>query len=237
MNKKKPSTTTEPRKRGRRPVASVSAPQRRAFTAIRNHLAHRGFPPTVQELGELLGLGTSSAHELVNQLVRKGYLRRDAGKARSLEIARQLEPEVADLVPVPIVGVVAGGRPIYAVENFVGEMLVEARLVGAARCFALEVSGDSMVGAGIDSGDYVVVRQQQVAENGDIVVAVLGEDATVKRLYIADERIELRPENPRHRPIVVGPDDGLRIQGKVIGVRKLAEVRSRLRDGETTRGA
>ena len=101
MNKKKPTAAPEPRKRGRRPVADVSAPQRRAFTAIRNHLAQRGFPPTVQELGELLGLGASSAHELVNQLVRKGYLRRDAGKARSLEFARQFEPGVADLA-VPI---------------------------------------------------------------------------------------------------------------------------------------
>ncbi len=222
MTEKKPP---ERARRGRPRVVDVTQPQRKAFTAIRNHLAHRGFPPTVQELGELLGMRTSSAHELVSQLVRKGYLRREAGKARSLELARQMEPEIADLAPVPIVGVVAGGRPILAVENIVGEMLVDATLIGRSKCFALQVAGDSMVRAGIDDGDYVVVRQQQVAENGDIVVALLGEEATVKRLSITEEHIELRPENPRHRPIVVEPDDDLRIQGKVIGVRRRAEAR------------
>jgi repressor LexA len=223
-NEKKPNPSVRG-KRGRPPIVEVTASQQKAFAAIRNHLARRGFPPTVQELGELLGIGTSSAHEQVSQLVRKGYLRRDAGKARSLEVVRHIEPQVADLVPVPIVGVVAAGRPILAVENVIGEMLVDARLVGRSRCFALGVVGDSMVRAGIGDGDYVVVRQQQVAENGDIVVALLGEEATVKRLSIADEQIELRPENPRHRPIVVGPDDELRIQGKVIGVRKRREAR------------
>jgi repressor LexA len=222
---KKTNERSGPRKRGRPRAAEISAPQRKAFAAIRNHLAHRGFPPTVQELGALMGIGSSSAHELVNQLVRKGYLRRETGKARSLEVVRQLEPEVAALVPIPIVGVVAGGSPILAVENVVGEMLVDAQLTHHAKCFALEVAGDSMVRAGIGDGDYVVVRQQQVAENGDIVVALLGEEATVKRLFIAEERIELRPENPRHRPIVVSPDDELRIQGKVIGVRKRSEAR------------
>ncbi len=214
---------SERRKRGRPPVGKISSPQRKAFAAIRSHLAHRGFPPTVQELGEILGMATSSAHELVSQLVRKGYLRREAGKARSLEVVRQLDPEVAHLVPVPIVGVVAAGRPLLAVENIVGELLVDARLVGRARCFALAVAGDSMVRAGIGDGDYVVVRQQQVAENGDIVVALLGDEATVKRLSIAEERIELRPENPHHRPIVLRPEDEFRIQGKVIGVRRYAE--------------
>lgn len=225
MTMKKTTDRSGPRKRGRPLATEISSPQRKAFAAIRNHLAHRGFPPTVQELGALMGIGSSSAHELVNQLVRKGYLQRDTGKARSLEIVRQLEPEVAALVPIPIVGVVAGGSPILAVENVVGEMLVDAQLTRHAKCFALEVAGDSMVRAGIGDGDYVVVRQQQVAENGDIVVALLGEEATVKRLFIADERIELRPENPRHRPIVVAPDDELRIQGKVIGVRKRAEAK------------
>lgn len=221
----KRSSTFDHVKRGRRPVAEITDSQRRVLVAIRNHLARRGFPPTLYELGTQLGMGASSAHELVSQLVRKGYLRRDAGKARSLEVIRQPELEVANLVPIPIVGVVAGGRPILATENIVGEMLVESRLVRSARCFALKVTGDSMIRAGIDDGDYVVVRQQPVAETGDIVVALFGDTATVKRLHIADDRIELIPENPRYGPIVVGPDDDLRIQGKVIGVRKDAAIR------------
>ncbi len=208
------------KRRGRPPVEGITEPQRRALTAIRSHVARRGFPPTGQELGELLGIAPASAHEQVNQLVRKGYLRRDPGKARSLELLKEPESEVSDLVPVPVVGTVAAGEPILAAENIVGELLVEGRLVGRARCFALQVKGDSMIRAGIREGDYVVVRQQAVAENGDIVVALLGDEATVKRLHISDDRVELRPENQRLRPILVGPDDELRIQGKVIAVRR-----------------
>jgi repressor LexA len=130
------------------------------------------------------------------------------------------EDDIPDLVAVPIVGRVAAGQPILAEENIVGEVLVEGGIARAGRCFALEVTGDSMVDAGIRERDLVVVRQQPVAENGDIVVALLEDEATVKRLFIRDERIELRPENPNHRPIPVGPDDGLRILGKVVAVRR-----------------
>lgn len=145
MAKKKPppSGGDGSKRRGRPPVEGITEPQRRALTAIRAHVARRGFPPTGQELGKLLGIAPASAHEQVNQLVRKGYLRRDPGKARSLELLKEPESEVADLVPVPVVGTVAAGQPILAVEKIVGELLVEGRLVGRARCFALQVEGDS----------------------------------------------------------------------------------------------
>ena len=126
---------------------------------------------------------------------------------------------------VPIVGRVAAGQPILAEENIVGEVLVEGGIARSGRCFALEVTGDSMVDAGIRERDLVVVREQAVAENGDIVVALLEDEATVKRLFIRDEKIELRPENPNHRPIPVGPDDGLRILGKVVAVKHQQEGR------------
>jgi repressor LexA len=156
----------------------------------------------------------------VNQLVRKGYLKREPRKARGIAIIREPEDDVPDLVAVPIVGRVAAGQPILAEENIVGEVLVEGGIARSGRCFALEVTGDSMVDAGIRERDLVVVREQAVAENGDIVVALLEDEATVKRLFIRDERIELRPENPKYRPIPVGPDDGLRILGKVVAVRR-----------------
>jgi repressor LexA len=120
---------------------------------------------------------------------------------------------------VPVVGQVAAGQPLFAEENIVGEIFVEDRIARSGRCFALEIAGDSMVGAGINNQDFVVVRQQPVAESGDIVVALLGDEATVKRLYIRDEIIELRPENPKLRPISVGPENELRILGKVVAVR------------------
>ena len=228
LGKSKPPVTNGDRKRrrGRPRIEEITDSQRRALAAIRSYVARRGFPPSIQELGELLGTAPASAHEQVSQLVRKGYLRRDARKARSLEILKEPEAAVAELVPVPIVGRVAAGQPILAVENVVGELLVERQLVGRAPCFALKVEGDSMIGAGIHDGDHVVVRQQPIAESGDIVVALLGDEATVKRLHIAGERIELRPENRLLRPIQVGPEDDLRIAGKVMAVRCAAESRT-----------
>ena len=205
--------------RGRRPVEEITDTQINTLKEIRRFTNHRGFPPTIKELADILGISHASAHGQVNQLVRKGYLKREARKARSLAIVREPEDTLSVMIAVPIVGRVAAGRPILAVENIVGEIMVEGRIARSGRCFALEVAGDSMVNAGIKERDLVVVREQPVAENGDIVVALLEDEATVKRLSIRDEKIELRPENPKHRPIPVGPDDGLRILGKVIAVR------------------
>lgn len=210
----------EPRRRGRRPTAEISEPQRRTLKAILAHIAHRGYPPTMKELAEVLGITPASAQDQVNQLVRKGYLRREPYKARGLAAIRHPEGEVASLVSVPIVGSVAAGRPILAEENIVGEVLVDEAIASRGRCFALKIEGDSMVGAGINEGDLVIVRQQPVAESGDIVVALLGAEATVKRLYVREERIELRPDNPRHQVIPIGPGDDLRIQGKVVAVTR-----------------
>ncbi len=205
--------------RGRRPVEEITDTQINALKEIRRFTNHRGFPPTIKELADILGISHASAHGQVNQLVRKGYLKREARKARSLAIVREPEDTLSVMTAIPIVGRVAAGRSILAVENIVGEIMVEGRIARSGRCFALEVAGDSMVNAGIKERDLVVVREQPVAENGDIVVALLEDEATVKRLFIRDEKIELRPENPKHRPIPVGPDDGLRILGKVIAVR------------------
>jgi len=208
------------RPRGRPPSQEISDPQRRTLREIVLFRDGRGFPPTMQELANILDISHASAHGQVNQLVRKGYLKRDPGKARGISVIREPGDGAPDLVPVPIVGRVAAGQPIFAEENIVGQVLVEGRVARSGRCFALEVKGDSMVNAGIRGHDLVVVRQQPIAENGDIVVAMLGKEATVKRLFIREEKIELRPENPKHQPIRVGPDDGLRILGKVVAVRR-----------------
>lgn len=205
---------------GRPPTLGLTEPQMRTLRQIRNYIVHRGYPPSMQELAKILGITHASAHDQVSQLVRKGYLNREPKKARGLSLARILDGEVSRLVAVPIVGEVAAGKPILAQENIEGEVLVEARVVGQGRCFALKVRGDSMVGANIESNDLVIVRQQPAAENGDIVVALLRDEATVKRLHISENGVELRPENPRHRPIRVGPDEDFRIAGKVVAVRR-----------------
>lgn len=212
------SQTGKPR--GRRPLSEITGPQRRTLKEIRRFLHQRGFPPTIKELADILGISHASAHGQVNQLVRKGYLRREPRKARGLAIIREPEDKSSDMVPIPIIGEVTAGQPILAQENVIGEVLVETLIARSGCCFALEIIGDSMVDAGIDDGDLVVVRQQPVAESGDIVVALLGEEATVKRLYICDEKIELRPENIRHRPISVGPGNELRILGKVVATKR-----------------
>jgi repressor LexA len=210
-----------PKKRGRRPIADLTDTQRRVLRAVRDLIVQQGFPPTAQELADRLGISPATAHEQVSQLVRKGFIRREPRKARGLAVLREPDEEPADLVGVPLLGTIPAGSPLLAEENILGEVMVERRLVASDRHFALRVTGDSMQGAAICDGDLVIVRQQPVAQSGDIVVAALrGDEATVKRLSIREHEIELRPENPAFQPISIGPDDDLRILGKVVAVRR-----------------
>lgn len=214
------NSSSERLKPGRKPTAEISDAQLRTLKAIRRFIDQRGFPPTVAELGEMLGITNASAHDQISQLVRKGYLKRESGKARGLTIVQEPVGPVLNLVSVQVIGKVAAGAPILADENVIGEVLVESSVVSGGRFFALEVQGDSMKDAGINGGDTLIVRQQPVSQSGDIVVALLEDEATVKRLFIGDDRIELRPENPKYKPIPIGPDDDLRIVGKVVAVRR-----------------
>lgn len=208
------------KRRGRRPINELTATQHRVLRAVQDFIAQRGFPPTAKELGELLDVSSATAHEQVGQLVRKGYVQREPRKARGLSILRDPNNEPADLVSIPLLGTIPAGTPLFAEENLLGEVMIERSLAATGRCFALRVTGDSMQDAAIRDGDVVIVRQQPVAENGDIVVAMRNDEATVKRLSIREHQIELRPENPDHDPIPIGPDDDLRVLGKVVGVRR-----------------
>lgn len=137
--------------RGRPPVKEITDSQLNTLKAIRRFTNQRGFPPTMKELADILGISHASAHGQVNQLVRKGYLRREPRKARGLAIIREPEDEVSDMVPIPIIGEVAAGQPIFAHESIIGEVLIEGRLARSGRCFALEIKGDSMIDAGINA--------------------------------------------------------------------------------------
>ncbi len=211
-----------PKRRGPRPSDALSESQRRAFLAVQDFLSEHRFPPAIQDLAKALGMATASAHELVGQLVRKGYLSRQPGKARGLAIERELSDAPHDLVSIPLVGVVVAGPPLLAEENRLGEVLVERAMAKQGRCFAVRITGDSMEGAAMRDGDLAVVRQQPVAENGDIVVAIIDGEATIKRLSIRQHEIELRPENARYQPIPIGPDNEFQILGKVVAVRRLS---------------
>lgn len=211
-------TPPNPRSRGRPRLESITQPQQRTLRAIEDFLRERGYPPTIQELARELGVASASTHAQVKQLERKGYLKREGRKARGLVLVRQADEPVLDLVEIPLLGTVAAGQPLLAQENVLGQILVERRLSRASRCFALRVTGDSMTGANIHDGDIVVVRQQPLAQHNDIVVAQVDGEATVKRLYMQEQVIELRPENASYRPILIGPDTDLRIVGKVLAV-------------------
>ena len=207
------------KQRGRPHVEGITESQRNALKELRDYIAANRYPPTMNELGQLLGVTPASAHQLVNQLERKGYISREPRKARSLKILRDLEQQLEKLIPVPLIGVVQAGPAMLAEENRMGEVLVDSRIVGSSRCFALRVSGNSMTNAGIRNGDVVICRQQPVAESGEIVVALLDDESTVKRLVIRGDRIELQPENKRYKPIAVNPDIDFRIIGKVLAIR------------------
>jgi repressor LexA len=202
---------------GRPRIDTITTSQERTQRAIVSHLRRHGYPPTIQEVAELRGITPASAHDQVSQLIRKGYLKREPNKARGLVVVRRLDEPVVDLQPLPLIGRVAAGYPLLAEENVVGEVLVEGLRPGPH--FALQVTGQSMK-PGIRDGNVVIVRQQPIAESGDIVVAMVDGEHTVKRLAIGDETIELRPENTSFRPIPIGPDTDLKILGKVVGVRR-----------------
>lgn len=199
-------------------TGQLTPTQEAALRAISMYKDQHGVAPTVQELADVLDIQPPSAYELLVRLQDKGYIQREPRKARTLTIVKTYTPHVRQMVEVPVVGKVAAGTPIFAIENRIGEIMVDAMVVRGT-CFALEVTGDSMIDVDINDGDFVVVRQQRLAESGDIVVAMRDGEATVKRLFIADHRIELRPENKRLKPIVIShEDESFAILGKVVTV-------------------
>jgi repressor LexA len=210
--------------RGRPRVEGLTDSQRRTLVEIQHFIAHYKYAPSMAELAEAMGITPASAHEQVGQLERKGYIQREPRKARSLAVIRQADEEATELMPVPLVGRVAAGPLMWAEQNIEDEVLVESSVAKRGRCFALRVSGESMKGAGLRDGYVVIVRQQPVAENGDIVVAMIDGESTVKRLYIRGDQIELRPENRKYRPIVIDAETEMSIVGKVVAVRRSTGV-------------
>ncbi len=175
--------------------------QQRILQVIRTFTADHGYPPSVREIGELVGLSSSSTiHAHLKALERRGMISRDPTKPRALRSGSI--PPAVDAVVVPILGRVAAGVPITAQEDVEGEFLFGAGFVPrASDAFMLRVQGDSMVGAAILDGDLILVRPQRTAENGEVVVAMLEGEATVKRFYREAGRVRLQPENQTMAPI------------------------------------
>lgn len=177
--------------------------QQRILEVIRAFTAERGYPPSVREIGERVGLSSSSTiHAHLKTLERRGLISRDPTKPRALrsEVSPPAQP-LPDAVVMPVIGKVAAGVPITAQENVEGEFVLPASFTRASDGFMLRVQGDSMVDAAILDGDLIVVRPQRTANNGEIVVAMLDGEATVKRFYREDGRVRLQPENRAMAPI------------------------------------
>lgn len=195
----------------------LNSRQRQILAFIKDEIWEKGYPPSVREIGEAVGLSSSSTvHAHLAKLEEKGYIRRDPTKPRAIEVLDEgpVHPRKR-LINVPVIGQVTAGAPILAVENIEDTFPVPTEFAGGEGTFFLRVRGDSMIGAGILDGDYVLVRQQDTANNGDIVVALLGEEATVKRFYRERDHIRLQPENDALEPIL---SRDVRILGRVIGL-------------------
>lgn len=184
---------------------------------LKSELYNKGYPPSVREICEAVGLkSTSTVHGHLERLEKKGFIRRNPTKPRAIEILDNSPLSIArDLVEVPIVGRVTAGQPILAVENIEDSFPLPADFLRGNDNFILVVKGESMIEAGILDGDYVVVKQQNHANNGDIVVALIEDEATVKRFYREKDHIRLQPENSFMEPILVKE---VAILGKVTGV-------------------
>lgn len=185
---------------------------------IKNEIYKKGYPPSVREICDAVNLkSTSTVHGHLERLEKKGFIRRDPTKPRAIEV---LDSNSGisfrrEMVELPVVGKVAAGVPILAEENIEDTFPVPIEFIGNSNAFMLIVKGDSMINAGIFDGDFVIVRQQSIAKNGDIVVALINDEATVKTYYKEKDYFRLQPENPYLMPIITKE---LSILGKVIGV-------------------
>ena len=195
----------------------ITAKQEEILEYIKETILKKGYPPAVREICEAVHLkSTSSVHSHLSTLEEKGFIRRDPTKPRTIEILDDtFNFNRREMTNVPVVGAVAAGQPLLAEQNIEDYFPIPVELLPNADTFMLRVKGDSMVNAGILDGDQIIVEQTPSAQNGDIVVALLEDSATVKRFYREDGHYRLQPENDYMDPIIV---DHVDIQGKVIGL-------------------
>ncbi len=190
--------------------------QKRVFDFILQHIRQKGYPPTVREVARAFGYRSPlAAKQHIDALVKKGYLRRDPSISRGLSLAVPLSYPTT--LNIPVVGTIRAGRPILAAENIEEHISVSADLFPLQEGFGLRVVGDSMKETGILEGDIVIVRPEVEPKAGDIVVALVDDEATVKRLFIEDGAVILKPEHPDMKPMKFRAAD-VRILGKVVGL-------------------
>jgi repressor LexA len=214
----------------RKPTRELTSRQQEVLEALCQWMKDHGYPPSIRELGEAVGLSsTRSVHDHLRQLERKGFIRRHRDHSRAIEILKMTRgirkprraPAIRDSrhVGVPIVGEVAAGSPILADARIDGELELDVALVPDPSCFLLRVRGESMIGAHVCDGDLIMVRPQQEARNGEIVVVLIEDSVTLKRFYRREGFVELKPENGQMASILLTPEMGqARILGRLMGV-------------------
>ena len=195
----------------------ISAKQQEILEYIKDEILHKGYPPAVREICQAVNLkSTSSVHSHLETLEKNGYIRRDPTKPRAIEIMDDtFNLNRREMVNVPILGNVAAGEPLFAEENIEDYFPIPAEMVPNSEVFMLHVRGESMINVGVLDGDNVLVQQQSTAKDGEMVVALVEDSATVKTFYKEDGYIRLQPENDTMEPIIV-PD--CQILGKVFGI-------------------
>ena len=200
----------------------ISKKQEEILSYLKQEILSKGYPPTVRDICQAVHLSsTSSVHSHLSTLEKNGYIRRDPTKPRAIEIIDEaFQVSRREMVSIPVVGHVAAGQPILTTENISSYFPVPAEYMPNTTSFMLQVKGESMINAGIFDGDKVFVQQQADAQNGDIVVALIDDSATVKTFYREKEHIRLQPENDSMEPIIV---DDCKILGKVFGVLRFFE--------------
>ena len=212
---------------GRKRKEGLNKREKAILKYIEKAVAENGYPPSVREIGKAIGLkSTATVHAYIARLTEEGYIAKQNNKGRTLKLLKggngqPIEPAKKDfylqkeLVDVPLVGKITAGAPILAVENVTDTFPIPIDFVGNSETFMLTVRGESMIEAGILDGDYILIRKQNTANNGEIVVALIEDEATVKTFYKETDHIRLQPENSTMDPIIV---PNCHILGKVIGV-------------------
>jgi repressor LexA len=201
--------------------------QEQTLDYIRKSIEERGYPPTLREIGEYMGIrSTNGVNDHLRALERKGYLRREDMKSRALKLVENALPATMtranddDMLEIRVLGRVAAGLPLFAEENVIDTIRVDRMMVrGGRELFGLRVTGDSMIDAGILSGDYIFVKKQSTADRGDIVVALIGDEATVKYYFPERDYVRFQPANAQMAPILVRATDfrSTMLLGKVVG--------------------
>ncbi|MBE81827.1 MAG: repressor LexA [Gemmatimonadetes bacterium] len=200
--------------------------QQEIYNFIARAIRKKGYPPTIREIMDQFEIAsTNGVRTTLAALEKKGHIKRRPMLSRGIELTEQVERDVpnvstADVRQVPVLGRVAAGQPILAIENADETVAVDASFLSSGDVFALLVEGDSMVNVGILDGDYVLARHQTTANQGEIIVAIIDGEATVKRYYVDGDGVQLIAENESYSPIVVEPDQEFRIAGKIVSLMR-----------------